>query len=462
MTTVIENDRKWWTVVAISLCLAIAFIDQTAVAVLLPTLHKVFGISEIMQDWVVNSYLLSIAAFIMLGGRLSDIIGHRRCLLIGLYGFMAASILCGISDGIVTLLVGRILQGIFGAILFPNTAIAVVTAFPEGERGTAVGTYVGIGTIFLNLGPLIGGFFTQYLTWRLVFLINIPIGMLSIWLMHISISRKYDKFIKQKIDWLGSLLLIITVISLISGMMNGARFGWSSQLTIGLFIVGFLALYALLVVERSVKNPLIDLNTFKYFNFTKFCLVRVCMQAAMMSRVFLIIYFQLVLGVSPFEAGLMVLPSTLPNLVMAPLGGRLLDRYGSRVPASFGLLFLFLGVISIAFSVSSMNYYNLLLGMILIGMGLPLIGGPLFTDILSGVALKERGMASGIFTLARQFGSTMGVALIAAVIAAVQKFYVDALPSSTSYMLGFRAAMFLLAIFVFLCLIWMLRGKKEK
>lgn len=414
-----EENRKWWVGGSVALALAMIFIDQTAVAVILPHLHRDLGLSEIGQQWVINSYLLVLTVLAAIGGRVSDIWGHKRVFLIGMVGFILGSILCAIALHPWSLMLGRVVQGVFGALLTANTAVQIINIFPYRERGMAMGLYAGAATIFLTVGPLIGGFFTQYLSWRWVFLVNVPFGLLSFFLALHTIPKDIHKAESRAIDWRGFFVLAIATTSFIFALMEGKAFGWGSLLIVSLFVIAVIGFVMFFIIENRVPVPLINLRILREGNYLICTILRMLMQVMVMARVFWVLFFQLALGAAPLLAGLMLIPSTLPNLLIAPIGGKLLDRFGARLPAITGFIFTTVGLFWIVIFCGTLNYWGMFVGIMLTGIGLPLIGPPLITVALSEVDVKERGAASGFYNQARQMGATTGIALVGAIIANV-------------------------------------------
>lgn len=418
-----RSNLKWWVIVAIAPCLAIIYIDQTAVAVTLPQLQRDFGLSEVMQQWVVNAYLLTLAILIVIGGRISDILGNRRSFLFGLSGFLIASIFCGAAPNGISLIVSRALQGIFGALLIPNTSVVVINAFPVQERGKAMGAYVGSSAVFLALGPLIGGFFTELLTWRLVYWINLPFGLFSIFIALRAISKKKPQQINNKIDWISATILAIATAALVTALMEAVNFGWSSFIIVGLFSIAFISYFLFFIREKANTNPLINLKILREKTFLFATVLIFCVNICVMTRLFWSIFFQVGLGKSPLMAGFMTVPSTAMAMIFAPIAGKLLDRYGPRIPVVSGLSLLTFGLIWIVIFASPTTYWNLLIGTIFVGIGVSLASACIFTPVISVIPVEHRGTATGLYNQIRQIGGTFGVAIVGATITNIDNPY---------------------------------------
>lgn len=418
-----RKNRKWWVLTAISAILAMLNLDHTAVAVTLPQLHRDLGIDEVMQQWVINSYLLMLGVLMIAGGKISDAIGNRRAFFIGLYGFLLASFFCGIAANGYILILARTLQGIFGAILIPNTAVVILNAFPEDEQGTAIGIYAGIAAVFLAIGPLLGGVLTQFLSWRLVFLLNIPIGFFSAFLALRTIPR-FKKKLERKVftDWLGLGVLIVASSSLLFAIMNGVSFGWTSPLIISLEVVGVCGSIVFIILESKVANPFVDLKVFKYKSYLFTTVISMFVQMGIVSRVFWTVFLQVGLGKSPLIAGLLMMPSTALALFFAPLSGRLMDKFGPRLPMTIGMFSSAVGLLWISIFALTLNFLQVIVGTLIAGVGLAMTSN-ISSVVLAEIPKEERGVAYSVYQQVRQMGGTIGVAIMGAVISNLNVYY---------------------------------------
>lgn len=410
-----KKNRKWWTLYSISACLAMINFNSTAIIVILPKLYQDLGLSQVAQQWTINIYLLFLGMLMIAGGRISDLIGNRRAFFIGMGGFLLASLCCSLAIGENSLLFSRALQGIFGALLAPNTAVVILKAFPKYERGTAIGIYAGIAASFLALGPLVGGFCAQFLSWRYIFLLNLPLGALSVFIALRTIPRLKKKITRIKIDWLGLLLLMITTSTLLIAIMEGVNFGWSSSFIIRLFIVSIISCGLFILVEQKSKQPLVDFTILREKNYLFTCIIIMFVEIGIISRTFWILFFQFGFACSPFKAGLLIIPSVILGMVFAPISGRLVDRYGSRWPVAIGLILLIIGLLWISWFANAFNYSQVIFGTILSGAGLAM------TSNMSAVALvnipdENKGIAYATYQQIRQISGTLGGAIVGAII----------------------------------------------
>jgi EmrB/QacA subfamily drug resistance transporter len=410
-----QQNRKWWILAAVAPCLAMSFLDQTAVAVMLPQLHRDLGVSEIMQQWVVNAYLLSLSVLTVFGGKLSDILGNRKAFFLGIIGFLLFSSLCGFAPNGGVLVASRALQGAFAAILLPNLGLVIIKTFPKGERGTAMGIYASSAAVFLAVGPLFGGFLTEFLSWRFVFWVNLPLGIFSIIIAWLTLPNAEMEWGEFRFDWLGFALIGIASASLIIMLMHTAEYGWLSPFTISLLLLAIFGYAGFIFVEKHIKHPLVDLTIFKEKNYLFATMIIVCVQFVIMTRVFWSLFFQMGLGYSPLWAGLLVMPSTACNMIFAQIYGRMLDRYGPRPPIIIGLSIMTAGMLWVSFFASSLNYLQILVGTILVGIGLSTTTN-LFTTALTAFSEEKRGVAYGMYNQIRQLGGAFSVAVMGSVI----------------------------------------------
>jgi EmrB/QacA subfamily drug resistance transporter len=431
----LKIKRKWLVLIAVSSCIAMLYIDMVGVAVLLPTLQNLWGISDIGAQWIINSYVLTVAVLVAAGGRLSDIIGARKSFLIGMTGFLLSSMLCGIAPNFVLLLCGRILQGAFCAILLPTTSVNVINAFPPKEVGSAMGIYVGSGSIFLALGPFIAGFLTQYLSWRWVFFVNLPLSIVSFFLARFSMRKKEDfnKLAKREpFDWLGFAVLGLANTSLVIALMEGAPLGWLSPIVLGLFVLACCSYLGFFFLEKLKAVPLIDFTIFQSHNYKVCAAILFLMQICITTRIFLILLFQTAYGYTPVHAAFLILPTTLPLIFMAPVAGWLLQHFGPKIPIRFGVMGVLVSFISLLFFMEPGHYLALMLSLFLFGLSLPLAFNPSLTVALTSVNVKRRGVASGVVVQLRQLSSTFGIAVIGAILNSVSQVHFHSSVMSSS------------------------------
>ena len=409
------KKKKWPVLLAMAMCTAVVFLDSTILPVALPTIQKELNLSTVGIQWVINSYLLVMACLVLAGGRISDLVGHKLMYSIGMIVFAISSAIGGVAINKEMLILSRSFQGLGGAIMLPSSMSILVETYPPSQRGRAVGTLVAIGSIFLSLGPFIGGFLTQFITWRLVFWVNIPIVAIGITVAILSVPK--SKKLKEPFDVPGFFAYTLALVCLILGLMQAREWGWDSPAVITLFSL-FVALSLLLVfLLKRVKYPFVEYRLFKNPVFLGGNLIVFCAQFLIMMTVFWVIYFERTLGYTPVQAGLLALTSTLPLVVCAPLSGYLSDHYGPKVPVMIGFLLVCVGFLWFAFLASQPVVWILVTGLLFFGCGIAIVMTPVGTTTVSSVSSSKRGTATGIYSTIRNTASPFGVAVLGSILA---------------------------------------------
>ncbi|OGT49720.1 MAG: hypothetical protein A3F17_06055 [Gammaproteobacteria bacterium RIFCSPHIGHO2_12_FULL_41_15] len=401
---------------AMSSLLAMIFFDQTGLAVILPKIQREINISISSLPWVMNSYLLSTTIVLIFAGKLGDIFGHKKIVICGSLIFLVSSTICAIAFSELVLLMGRVIQGIGAAFIVPSIGVIVFNHFPQKKRGTAMSIYVGVASIFLSLGPFIGGILAQHISWRMIFWINIPIATLSIMLTFIIVDEIKVIRLNHGFDWFGGLSFAISITAFVVAIMNASQLNWSITEILVLFLIGFIFLFFFIKTEKTAKNPLINLILFKNKLFLTSSLIFASIQICLVTLIFFAIFIQNTLNYSISLAGVLLLPATLPTVFIAPIGGILLDRFGPKLPICLGMCMLTAGMLWIAFFSLKQNYWLLCPGLFLYGIGIPLAMQPTFTTSLSTVEPTLLGVASATITTIRQIAGTIGLAFISAII----------------------------------------------
>lgn len=405
--------NKWWILGAMTSSMSMIFLDISVLPVALPTIQKSISLSGIDLQWIVNAFTLALTLFMIASGKLGDRGGHRSIFLWGLGVFSLGSALCALSFSAWWFIGARFIQGIGGALLIPNAAWIVFHAFPANQRGKAMGLYVSVGSIFLSLGPLVGGFFSEYLNWRWIFWINPLIALVGLFLTIAKVP--VDQGHKHPMDLIGFLLSFFGISLLIFPVMQSSLWGWSNPLTLALLLAGLLLLSLLFFHCKKGKEPYIQFSLFKKKNFSGALSCIASLQFLLMITVFWALYFQEVLQFTPVEAGTLVFLSNLPILVAAPLGGHLFDRFGPKKVISAGCLLIILSLIYFLSIMESASMGLLLTALIPFGIAIPLIFTPSISTAMGEAPPAHRGSASGLANMVRQFGGTLGLAVIGSI-----------------------------------------------
>lgn len=421
-----DDNRRWWTLAAMCFALFMVMLDNTVVNVALPSIQEDLETSVSGLQWTVNAYTLTFGVLLVTGGRLGDLFGRRKMFLIGVVAFAASSAFIGLSQSTAQLVTGRALQGVGAALMMPATLSIVSHAFPPEERGKAIGTWAGVSAIALAIGPVVGGFLVEHVSWQSIFFLNLPIAVGALVVTLYSTHESRDETATARIDVPGVLTLSAGLGALVLALVEGQSWGWSSPEVLGLLALSFVALAAFALIERRVAAPMVDFAYFRSRSFLGANVVAFTVGFAMLGQFFLIaLYMQQIHGWDALETGVRFLPSTLVIIVMGPLAGRLVDRIGPRPLMVSGLLVVAGSLASQTSLQPDSPYLHLGLSFAAMGVGMGLVMSPMTTAAMNAVELHKAGVASGILNMSRMIGGTFGVAAVGAILASTQ--FMDAL-----------------------------------
>jgi EmrB/QacA subfamily drug resistance transporter len=423
-----DRDRKWWTLGAMCFALFMLMLDNTVVNVALPSIERDLGASLSSLEWTVNGYTLTFAVLLATGGRLGDIFGRRLAFLVGVVLFTLSSATAGLAPNTAALVASRVIQGVGGALMMPATLSLVTNAFPPAERGRAIGTWAGVSALALAIGPVLGGFLTEAVSWRAIFFINLPVGIGAVAAALLVVRESRDETVGREVDYLGVATLTGALTALILALIEGNSWGWGSTPIIALLGGSAALLVAFVLVELRVKAPMVEFPLFASRNFVGSNLVALIVTFAMMAQFFFIaLYMQNILGYSPLEAGIRFLPATLMVVAVAPLAGRLTDRIGARLPIAAGLTLVTAAMVWLTRIDAATTYGSLWPSFVLMGIGMALVMSPMSTAAMNAVADAKAGIASGVLSMNRMIGGTLGVAVVGAVFAGAARARLDQL-----------------------------------
>jgi EmrB/QacA subfamily drug resistance transporter len=408
--------RKWWTLLVVCLAVFMLLLDVTIVNVALPEIQNQLGSSFEDLQWVVDAYALALAAILLASGSLGDLLGRRSVFVIGLVIFSGASLLCGLSGSPAMLNIARAVQGAGGAMMFANSLALIAQEFPAHERGTAFGIWGATTGFAVAVGPLAGGALTDAFGWEWIFLVNVPIGLIT---LALTLMRVHDseRDPTARIDWAGLVAFSAGLFCLVFALIRGNDDGWGSAKIVALLVAGALLLAAFVAIERRSEQPILDLRLFRVPTFTGAQIVAFSIHASMFSMfLYITLYMQNVLGYTPLEAGLRFLPISLLSFLVAPIAGKLAERYPVRLFLTAGLALIGLGLIEMHGVKPSDDWTTLLPGFILAGIGIGFVNPPLATAAIGVVEPRRSGAASGINSTARQVGTAVGIAGLGAIL----------------------------------------------
>ncbi len=416
------QNGRWLALTVLCLGVLMIVLDSTVVNVALPSIKADLGFNDSTLAWVVNGYLLTFGGFLLLGGRLGDLFGHRRLFLIGLAVFTLASLACGLSGSQGILVAARAIQGLGGAVVSAVALSLIMDLFTEpADRAKAMGVYGFVCAGGGSIGVLLGGLLTGALSWHWIFLINLPIGIAVFGLSLVLLSATRNEMADRRLDIAGAITVTAALMLAVYAIVNGNDAGWTSARTLGLLGGAVVLLAVFVAIESRVTAPLMPLGLFRLRSLAVANGVSVLWAAGMFAWFFLsALYMQQVLGYDPMEVGLAFLPS---NLIMAAfslgLSARLVMRVGIRLPIVVGLLLAAAGLALFAWvPVDGSFTLHVLPGMLLLGLGCGMALNPMLLAAMSEVAPTESGLASGMVNTAFMMGGALGLAILASLAAA--------------------------------------------
>lgn len=415
-----NSKLKWSLLAVLALAQFMVVLDSSIVNVALPAIQQALNISSGDLAWLVTAYTLAFGGFLLFGGRAADLYGRRKIFLIGVIGFTLASLVVGVAQDSMTVIIGRGLQGLAAALMSPAALSIVLTTFREGkERNTALGIWAAVAAGGAAVGVLLGGILTQYLNWRWNFFINLPIGILVTIAAFKLVPAHSKEVAHNDLDLPGAVLVTGGLMSLVYAIEQAPDWGWTEASTLGLFGLSIAMLVGFFINEARAKHPLMPLSIFRIRNISAANLVQMPITAAMFSMFFFIsIYIQTVMGFSPVETGLSFLPVTFIIAIVATITSRAVAKVGFKpilvaAPALMAGGLFWLSHISL----SSSYWADIFPGLALVAVGAGMSFVALTIAATSGVPANESGLASGLLNTAQQIGGALGLAILSGIAA---------------------------------------------
>jgi EmrB/QacA subfamily drug resistance transporter len=410
----LASSRGRWVLATAVLGSAVAFLEATVVNVALPELGRDLDADVAGLQWTLNGYLLTLAALILLGGSLGDRYGRRRVFEVGVVWFVAASALCAAAPNIEVLVAARVVQGIGGALLTPGSLAIIEASFRQEDRGRAIGAWSALTGIAAAVGPLIGGYLIDAVSWRAIFLINIPLGAFVVWAARRHIPETRDPSMTGALDLRGSVFATLGLAGVTFALIQAPDHGMGSPVVVAALAVGIAALVAFAQTERQAEQPMLPLSIFSSRQFTSANLVTFIVYAALGAVFFLLVVFlQVALGYSPIEAGAASLPVTALMLLLSSRAGALAQRVGPRIPLTIGPFVIAAGM----FLMSEIDIGDSYVGAILpavtvFGLGLSLVVAPVTITVLAAADPRQAGIASGVNNAVARTAGLVAVAVL--------------------------------------------------
>jgi EmrB/QacA subfamily drug resistance transporter len=424
-----HEGNKWWTLVAVCLGTFMLLLDITIVNVALPDIQSALHASFSDLQWVVDAYALTLAALLLTAGSLADLFGRRRLYVVGLIVFTLASLLCGVAGTTLLLQLSRALQGVGGAIMFSVSLALLADAFRGKDRGTAFGVWGAITGLAVAIGPLLGGALTSGLSWRWIFFVNLPFGVLAVAIVLTKVAESKSPNAHRP-DWLGFVLFTAALASLVYGLIESNQKSFGSGVVIGCLVGAAVLLAAFVAAELHGQHPMFDLALFRLPTFSGGAVAAFGLSASIFSLLlYLVLYLQDILGFGALATGLRLLVLSGGILATSAIAGRLTSHVPVRFLIGPGLLLVGVGLLLMRGLDVNSTWTHLIPGLIISGAGIGMINPPLASTAVGVVPPQQAGMASGISSTFRQVGIATGIALLGTLFSSQVKSYVtDHLP----------------------------------
>ncbi|MCZ7571638.1 MAG: MFS transporter [Ardenticatenaceae bacterium] len=413
-------DRKWWVLLAVGVGTFMSALDGSVVNTILPVVNRSFGSGVATIEWVVTIYLLVVSGLLLSFGRLGDLRGHKPVYVTGFAVFVLGSALCGLAPSARALIGFRALQALGAAMLFANSPAILTKNFPAAQRGQALGLQATMTYLGLTAGPALGGWLTDQLSWRAVFYINVPVGLLAMLLSLRLIPRDLPAEHAEQFDLPGAATFMAGLVILLLALNQGHAWGWTSPPIVGLLAAAVLLLALFVSIERRVPNPMLDLSLFERRLFTASATSAVLNYICVYSILFLLPFYLIQgRGLNPAQAGLLLTAQPLVMSVTAPLSGTLSDRIGTRLLTTLGMVLLAVGLFLLARLGPQSAYGSVVVALAVAGLGLGIFVSPNNSAMMGSAPRHRQGIAAGVLATARNVGMVLGVGLAGAILTTV-------------------------------------------
>ena len=412
------DRRKWWVLAAMVFGLLMPMLDNLVVNVALPTIQRELGAGVSSLAWIIDAYTLTFASFMLTGGALGDLYGRKRFFMAGLVVFTMGSLLCGLSGSTAQLIAFRATQGLGAAMLLPGSLSIITATFHGRERGAAIGIWAAFSGLAIALGPIVGGYLVEHVSWQSIFFVNIPIGIIGFILTAIVVPETRDTSRSRKVDPPGLITGTAGIFFLVYALIEGNAKGWTDGVILGSFVLSAILLLTFFIVESRRPSPMLPLSFWKIPTFTASNIVAATVFFALFGvTFFLTLYLQNVEGYSPVAAGLRLFPFTLMILILAPLSGRLSDKYGSRWFMAAGTFTAAIGMALLTRTDVGSAYATVILpAFLILGAGLAITMAPMTSAVMGSVETRHAGVASAATNTTRELGGVFGIAILGAIV----------------------------------------------
>ncbi len=410
------RGQKWGILIAVGIGTFMTALDTSVVNTVLPVIGQNFNEPITSVEWIITIYLLVLSGLLLTFGRLGDIRGHKVSFITGFLVFMGGSFFSGAAPSVPFLVASRGLQALGGAMIAANSPAILTKNFPAEQRGQALGLQATMTYLGLTAGPSLGGFLATLLGWRVVFYINLPVGLATILLSRhfIPVDRNHE--VREPFDYAGAATFMLGLGALLLGLNQGEEWGWTSLAILALLSFAILLLAVFVVIESRVAHPMLDLSLFKGLSFSLTTTSAVINYIGVFSAIFLMPYFLIQgRGYSPAEAGLILTAQPVVMAIVAPISGTLSDRVGTRLPSILGMVVLSVGLFALSRLSAQSSILSVMEALAIVGFGTGVFISPNNSALMGSAPKSRQGIAAGILATARNFGMVLGVGIAGAV-----------------------------------------------
>ena len=414
-------ERKWWILIAVGVGAFMSAIGTSVVNIVLPVVSRDFGVAVSTIEWVITTYLIIVSGLLLSFGRLGDLRGHKAVYVLGFMIFTVASPLCGVSPNALALIAARALQALGAAMLFANSPAILTKNFPAAQRGQALGLQSMMTYLGLTVGPSLGGWLTLQFGWRAAFFINLPIGLLALWLSIYFIPRDAPADQPEPFDWAGAATFMIGLVVLMLALNQGHAWGWTSPIILTMLFVALLIAALFVLIEQRMASPMLDLSLFRQRLFSAAVASAVANYICMYSVLFLMPFYLIqARGFDPAQAGVLLTAQPLLMALSAPLSGTLSHKIGSRLLGTLGMMILALGAFFLSRLDLASSQIDIVIALAILGLGTGMFTAPNSSALMGAAPRHRQGIAASVLATARNGGMVLGVGLAGAIFATVQ------------------------------------------
>jgi EmrB/QacA subfamily drug resistance transporter len=416
VTSEVPESKRWVSLAAICTAAGLVWLAFADLGVAIPTIADELGADMSALQWANNAFSLVTGALVIAAGKFGDVFGRRRMLQLGIVLFAAFSVVAALATGVGGLILGRGLMGIGAALILPATLALIPPQFSGKALLTAFGVWQAVAWGGQAVGPAIGGVITDGLGWEWLFWINIPLSVLAFLVIRVFTPESSDPAASRKVDWAGLALIGLAVFALLYALTEGPAIGWDNPVVIGLIVLAVILGFAWVVVERRVSEPLVDMTLFGLRPYDGALTANLTMNLAFAGLSYLLVlWLQNARGYDPVQAGLLMLPSTIGIFLFIPLGGRMDERRGGRVPVLIGLAIMSIGLLLLGLLREDSGLALMAVALVVVGLGLGLLSTPISNTAVGGVPGELAGTAAGVFKMSSMVGGALGVAILTAI-----------------------------------------------